>query len=226
VSGTVNPQGASTKVSFQFGTTTAYGQVTSEQSTAVSNVATPFAAALTGLPAGTTIHYRAVAVSDFGTFLGADQTLVTASSSLPPAPPPGTIPVVQARASATAKANGSSASVRVSCVGAAGATCRLAFRLTVTETFKGHRLVAVGALSNGHRIHKLVVVGNARVLLTAGQTRTVRVALNRTGVRLLGGRHKLKVRLRVTQATATASVATVANQTITFTRARKANASR
>ena len=85
VNGTVNPEGAAVKVSFQYGTTTAYGQSTTPQSSGVSNVATLFAATLTELPAGTTIHYRAVAVSDFGTFLGADRTLQTASSE--PTPP-------------------------------------------------------------------------------------------------------------------------------------------
>jgi hypothetical protein len=79
VNGTVNPEGAAVKVSFQYGTTTAYGQTTAPQSSGVSNVATPFAAKLTELPAGTTIHYRAVAVSDFGTFVGADRTLQTTS---------------------------------------------------------------------------------------------------------------------------------------------------
>jgi hypothetical protein len=79
VNGTINPEGAAVKVSFQYGTTTAYGQSTTPQSTGVSNVATPFAATLTELPEGTTIHYRAVAVSDFGTFLGADRTLHTAA---------------------------------------------------------------------------------------------------------------------------------------------------
>ena len=43
-----------------------------------------FTAQLNGLPAATTIHYRAVAVSDFGTFVGADQTLKTASSEPTP----------------------------------------------------------------------------------------------------------------------------------------------
>ena len=75
------------KVSFQFGTTTAYGQVDrSADDRARATRLTPFAAQLTGLPAGTTIHYRAVAVSDFGTFVGADQTLTTAPA--PPAPGP------------------------------------------------------------------------------------------------------------------------------------------
>ena len=77
VSGKVNPDGASVKVSFQFGTTTAYGQVTPDQKTGPDNTVDRFSAQLTALPAGTTIHYRAVAKSDFGTVLGADRTLKT-----------------------------------------------------------------------------------------------------------------------------------------------------
>src|SRR5699024_3954757 len=42
-----------------------------------------FTAALTGLPAATPIHYRAVARSDFATVTGADRTLTTARN-----PPP------------------------------------------------------------------------------------------------------------------------------------------
>ncbi len=173
VSGSVNPEGASVRVSFQYGTTTAYGQVAGGQSTAVNNAATPFAAQLTGLPAGTTIHYRAVAVSDFGTFVGGDETLTTAST--PPAPGPGTL-VGHASVSA-AKVSGSSASVRVSCTGPAGATCRLALKMTVTEVLKGHKLVAATARANGRRTHRVVQVGAANVSLKAGQTQTVRIAL-------------------------------------------------
>ena len=60
---------------------------TAAQKTGPDDTADQFTAQLTGLPAGTTIHYRAVAVSDFGTFVGADQTLTTESSA-PPAPTP------------------------------------------------------------------------------------------------------------------------------------------
>jgi hypothetical protein len=73
--GSVNPKGASVKVFFQFGATTAYGQATEPQTTAPNNAATAFSSNLTGLTAGSTIHYRAVATSDFGTFVGADKTV-------------------------------------------------------------------------------------------------------------------------------------------------------
>jgi hypothetical protein len=214
VSATVNPEGASVKVSFQYGTTTAYGQATAGQKTAPNNAETPFTAQLTGLPAATTIHYRAVVVSDFGTFVGGDQTLTTTS---PPSPPPGPATTTIGQA----KVSGSTASVRVSCTGPGGATCRLAFKLTVTEMFKGHKLVAVTARANARKTRKVVVVGTANVALNVGQTQTVRIALNRTGKRLLTSRHGLKAELRVTQATATGGAVTVSSQIVVFKPAKR-----
>jgi hypothetical protein len=209
VSGAVNPAGASVNVSFEFGTTTAYGQSTAAEKTAPNNSATPFAALLAGLPAGTTIHYRAVAVSDFGRFLGSDQTLTTAST--PPAKSP------DGKASAgRAKVSGRTASVRVSCAGEAGATCKLTLRLTVTEKFKGHKLISVTARKKKKLTKKLVVVGTVRVTLVAGQSKTVRIALNGTGKRLLSKRHKLKVTLRITQTLSTGQTKPISTQILTF----------
>ncbi len=81
LSGSVNPEGAGVAVSFQFGTTTAYGQSTAAQKLGPDNAVDGFTAALAGLPPATLIHYRAVAISDFGTFAGADQTLTTADAA-------------------------------------------------------------------------------------------------------------------------------------------------
>src|SRR5262249_7605784 len=77
VQSTVDPRGASVNVFFEYGTTTAYGQATAVQKTSPNEGATPFTATLTGLPAKTRVHYRAVAVSDFGKFVGGDRTLKT-----------------------------------------------------------------------------------------------------------------------------------------------------
>ena len=52
VAGAVNPNGAAVNVSFQFGTTTAYGQSTAVQRLGPDDMADVFSAALTGLPAG------------------------------------------------------------------------------------------------------------------------------------------------------------------------------
>jgi hypothetical protein len=90
LTGTVNPEGGPARVSFQFGTTTAYGQTTAASAIAPTNTAVSFQAPLTGLPPSTTLHYRAVATTDFGVKLGPDQTLTT--GSVPPPPPNDTTP--------------------------------------------------------------------------------------------------------------------------------------
>jgi hypothetical protein len=199
VSGAVNPEGAAVKVSFQFGTTTAYGRSTAAQTLPPGNVATPFAAQLIGLPAETTIHYRAVAVSDFGTFVGADQTLTTS-------PTVGTVTVGRA------KVSGNAAAVRVTCSGPAGAQCNVSLRMSVTETLRGHRVIALAARVR----HKVIGVGSAAVTLAAGNAETVRISLNGTGRNLLAARHVLKVKLVVTEALGNGQSKTVSTQTVTF----------
>jgi hypothetical protein len=199
LSATVNPEGAAVKVSFQFGTTTAYGQSTAVQMLAPGNVPTPFTAALTGLPAGTTVHYRAVAASDFGTFVGADQTLTTP-------------PIVGTATAGRAKVTGTTAALRVTCAGAPGAQCKLSLKESVTETLHGRTVIAVAARVR----HKVVGVGSAAVTLTAPDAKTVRISLNGLGRKLLATRHVLKVDLVVTEALGNGQAATVSKQTVTF----------
>jgi hypothetical protein len=209
LNGVVNPEGASVRVSFQYGATTAYGQATAAGATGVSNTPTSFSAPLTGLPPATTIHYRAVAASDFGTFVGADQTLTTLPSP-PPPPGSGTASVHHV------KVRGSTARVRISCAGPTGATCVLALKLTVTETLKGHRVVAVTARSSGHKVRRVVVIGRANAVLVAGETETVRVSLNRVGRRLLARHSRLTATLRVTQILASGHAVTISRRVVTF----------
>jgi hypothetical protein len=85
--GAVNPEGGPARASFQFGTTTAYGQTTAPLSIAPANVAVPFLAQLAALPPSTTLHYRAVASTDFGVKFGPDHTLTTAATTTTPPPP-------------------------------------------------------------------------------------------------------------------------------------------
>ena len=218
VSGAVNPAGASVNVFFEFGPTMAYGQATAAQKTPPNNSTTPFAAGLTGLPAGTMIHYRAVAASDFGKFVGSDQTLTTAST--PPPPPPSRLADGKASAG-PAKVSGTTASVRVSCAGEVGAKCKLTLKLTVTETLKGHKLISVTSRRKNKVTKKLVVIGTASVTLGTGQTKTVRITLNGTGKRLLEKRHKLKVTLRATQTLSTGRLKAISTQTLTFMAAKR-----
>jgi hypothetical protein len=85
LNGAVNPAGAPVAVHFDFGPTTAYGSSTATQTLGLATSSTGFSAALTGLAPSSTVHFRAVAQSDFGTFTGADQVLTTQAAPLPPA---------------------------------------------------------------------------------------------------------------------------------------------
>jgi hypothetical protein len=190
LSGTVNPEGAAVKAVFQFGPTTAYGQTTPTQSIPVGNDPAAFTAQLTGLPAGTLIHYRAVAQSDFGTFAGADQTLTTTSpgSGTPPPPAVATLAVGHARV------NGKAVALRLTCT---GAPCRV----TITLRARG-------------RHHKKVTVGRTTLTLAPGQSQTVRIALNQTGRTLLATRHQLKVTLTAVQSLDGGHARPVSTQTL------------
>jgi hypothetical protein len=202
VSGSVNPEGARASVSFQFGTTTAYGQTTPTQTTGPDNAADTFSAALTGLPVGTTIHYRMVATNDFGTQVGADQRLTTHSP-----------PVVPGKASVGhARVSGTTVSVPITCKG--DTSCTVSLKLTVTERFRGHKLIGVSARKAKVR-HRTVVVGTATARIKAGRTQTVRISLNRAGRKLLAARHKLGVKLTVSQRIAGRS-RTLSTQKVTF----------
>jgi uncharacterized membrane protein len=88
--------------------------------------------------------------------------------------------------------------------------------MTVTETLKGHKVIAVTSRKQAHTHRKVVVVGSAHVTLTAGQTRVVRVTLNRTGKALVAKHHTLKVTLHVAQTLANQHTVTVASRTLTF----------
>ena len=83
LNGTVNPHGLTTTVSFQYGTTTAYGSTTAIQ-TKTGNAYLDIAANITGLSANTLYHFRIVATNSAGTRFGADRTFTTLSVTGPP----------------------------------------------------------------------------------------------------------------------------------------------
>ncbi|MHB8694143.1 MAG: hypothetical protein ACYDHH_23125 [Solirubrobacteraceae bacterium] len=86
LNGSVNPAGAPVNVQFQFGPTVSYGSTTAVQPIGPGETQATFASGVTG-PAGT-LHYRAVAVTDFGSFPGSDQTVTIPSAG--PTGPTGT----------------------------------------------------------------------------------------------------------------------------------------
>jgi uncharacterized protein (TIGR02145 family) len=71
----VNPNGASTVITFEYGTTTGYGnEVTANQSPATGNVPVSATANFTGLTIGAIYHYRVKATNSGGTVYGNDMT--------------------------------------------------------------------------------------------------------------------------------------------------------
>jgi hypothetical protein len=78
LNGTVNANGCSTTVTFQYGLTTGYGStVTATPSPVTGSTATAVSAAISGLTPCTLYHYRCVGVNSGGTIYGSDMTFTT-----------------------------------------------------------------------------------------------------------------------------------------------------
>jgi tetratricopeptide (TPR) repeat protein len=80
LNGTVDPNGLTTNVYFQYGTTISYGLTTAIQSR-TGNTYQNVAATISGLTASTTYHFRIVATNSAGTSYGADRTFTTLSAT-------------------------------------------------------------------------------------------------------------------------------------------------
>ncbi|MBI4808363.1 MAG: DUF11 domain-containing protein [Nitrosomonadales bacterium] len=83
LNGTINDNGASATVSFDYGLTAAYGStITATQSPVGPDWgAMPVSAALSGLPCNTTYHYRVKGTNSIGTTNGGDLTVTTLACS-------------------------------------------------------------------------------------------------------------------------------------------------
>jgi len=79
--GTVTPDGRATTYHFEYGPTDAYGTSTPDTSAGAALTAADVAAAIDGLAAGTTYHYRLVATSPDGSAATADRTFTTAATT-------------------------------------------------------------------------------------------------------------------------------------------------
>jgi len=78
LNGSVNANGASAIVTFEYGKTTSYGQtVTATQSPVTGNSDTNVSIGITGLIAGATYHFRVKAENSAGTTNGSDMTFTT-----------------------------------------------------------------------------------------------------------------------------------------------------
>jgi hypothetical protein len=86
----------------------------------------------------------------------------------------------------SAKASGAGVRARIGCRGLTGQSCRITTKLSVTERVKKRR--------------RSVPLGARTVTLKAGSRRTLKLALNRTGRRLLSRSRHLSVAVAATQA--------------------------
>ncbi|MBU1695208.1 MAG: hypothetical protein KKC51_14770, partial [Verrucomicrobia bacterium] len=81
--GTVNPKGSATTWWFEYGLTTAYGSNTPNRSAGSGTVNSNVSAAVTGLAAANTYHFRLVATNAAGITYGSDRTLTTEAGGTP-----------------------------------------------------------------------------------------------------------------------------------------------
>jgi hypothetical protein len=117
----------------------------------------------------------------------------------------------------TPRVAGRTVSVAVTCSAQAAGSCTIALRLTVLETLRGGRVIAVAATRRTS--HKTVTVGAVTAHVPAGQRGTVTVALSSTGRRLLKSLHKLGAKLSVSGTVVGAISAQLRSATVTFTEA-------
>jgi hypothetical protein len=79
----VNPQGLATTYHFEYGTTTSYGQSTSQGGAGSDSTVHAVSKSIQGLAPGTTYHYRVVAENTAETLPGPDRTFTTYLPSSP-----------------------------------------------------------------------------------------------------------------------------------------------
>jgi hypothetical protein len=98
----------------------------------------------------------------------------------------------------TPSAGSSGATFTVACVAPVGQTCDGAAELTTTEQLVGGKAIALSSRKRKHPRAASVSVGKTVFVVGAGGRKTVYVALNATGRRLLARFHRLPATLKVT----------------------------
>jgi len=122
LNGSVNPNGSSTTVSFEYGVTTSYGTtVAAATSSLTGSTITDVSASLTALTPNTTYHFRVKATNAAGTVNGEDLTFTTFANV---AAPSATTLAITSLTNTTATLNGS--------VNANGSTTTVSFEYGTT----------------------------------------------------------------------------------------------
>lgn len=87
LNGAVGANGSSTAVTFEYGTTAAYGTMVAAAQSPVTTNGVSVSAAITGLSCNALYHFRVDAVNGSGGANGSDMTFTTASCAVPVLPP-------------------------------------------------------------------------------------------------------------------------------------------
>jgi hypothetical protein len=145
--------------------------------------------------------------------LNSDQKITATFTAKPPGSGPtgSTAPATVASAGSPT-VSGSSATVPITCTGAASAQCGVALSLTTTETLKNGKVVSISKVKTKHQT---ITVGSGTATVLAGEVQHVKVTLNGTGTSLLRRFHTLHATLTVTQTTATGT-AVLETEKLTF----------
>jgi hypothetical protein len=203
LTGSVNPNGASTAYWFEYGPTSAYGRTTLSVDAGSGTGGIATTTTVVGLSPATTYHYRLVATNGGVTTEGADKTLTTASPpatapssptttspspatpstpSTPSTPPaPAAMPAFAGVKLVSSKLSfgGRFVTLKLSCpagtIGRCSGRTKLAARRRATS----------GAAST-------VVLGRAPFSIAAGRQAKVKVRVSRAGRRLLGRVRRLR----------------------------------
>jgi PKD repeat protein len=189
LNGTVTPHDHKTTYRFEYGTTTAYGNVTAAAETGPGASPVVVSMRAEGLAPSSTYHYRLSATSAAGAEKGADQVFTTmaAPAQLPAPIPPLSSP--RRRSSPGMAFAASPALVR-----AGKAKLKLTCRGEVP--CKGSLELVVRLRRHGHAVTR--TIGKASFSVAAGGRATVPVTLSTLGKRLVraADKHGLSVTLR------------------------------
>jgi CSLREA domain-containing protein len=214
ITGTVNPHLRAASARFEFGTTTAYGSATVDETAGAGNADATVSATLTGLRPATTYHVRLVATNADGTTQGADVSFTTqpvpqagrTTTTTAPPPPPSRAPVLSKLTLKPATFRVAPAKhprrdgTEISYVDSRAGTTAFSVQQRLTGVLNGARCVAPPATRAHHGTPKHCT---RYVLLAGGFSHTDRAGTNRlrfTGVlghkRLARGTYRLRARPR------------------------------
>ncbi|HEV3069983.1 MAG TPA: glycoside hydrolase family 27 protein [Solirubrobacteraceae bacterium] len=138
--------------------------------------------------------------------------------------PAGGLGTISETVVGSARAGRYAVAVPLTCSAQAAGRCTITLRLSVIETLRGSRIVALAAAAATRRV--TLTVGARTLHLSPRQRYTATVALNATGRRLLARVHRMAVRLTVSGTVVGAISASLKSTTLTLATRGKTSAPR